>query len=204
MKAVILAGGKGTRMESLTTFVPKPLLQYKGKSLLRHKLEVIPKYTTEIIIVIGYIGEKIKEELGNEYLGTPIRYVLQKELLGTAHALFKCKEHLKEDFIVLMGDDIYHKDDIDKLCRNNKWSVLVEQNDESTLDEEGTYKILNGLLNGFTYTGACYLTSEVFDLEMVSIGKEYGLPQTLSKRSDKIEVIISEDWIRITDPEDLE
>ena len=117
MKIVILAAGKGARMNELTKNTPKPLLSYKGKNLLEHKLDMLPSDITEIIFVIGYLGEKIQEYFGNSYNSIPITYVEQKEMKGTAHALWQCKEYLNEPFIVLMGDDLYDAKDIKKLIK---------------------------------------------------------------------------------------
>jgi len=218
MKAVILAAGKGKRMKDLTTNTPKPLLTYEGKNLMQHKLEVLPDEITEIVVVVGYIGDLIVETLGDNFNGKPIQYVEQDELLGTAHALWQCQDILKdENFIVLMGDDLYSKGDLEKLIDGDDWKILAFESD----DQKGVGKIVLDINNNFReiledpngeipytliYTGACYLTPEIFTEEMVPLGNgEYGLPQTISKFVDRkeIKVIEAKDWIRITAPEDL-
>lgn len=73
MKIVILAAGKGARMNDLTNMTPKPLLKYEGKNLLEHKLDALPENITEIIFVIGYLGDQIKEYFKDSYKGTPIK-----------------------------------------------------------------------------------------------------------------------------------
>ena len=96
MKLVILAAGKGSRMGTLGEATPKPILKYKGKNLIQHKLEQLPENIDEIIIVIGHLGEQIVETIGSEYNGIPVTYVWQKELLGTGHSLWTAKEYLKD------------------------------------------------------------------------------------------------------------
>ena len=216
MKIVILAAGKGTRMGELTIDTPKPLLRFEGKSLIEHKLENIPDNTTEIIIVVGYFGDMIRNEIGTNYKNIPIIYVQQDKMLGTAHALWKCRDFLNDSFIVLMGDDLYKKEDLEKL-QGNDWSILVfkdttgskvskmEKNSEGNF--VGIIEDLDGTSpHNLIYTGACFLTPEIFKKEMVEISNgEFGLPQTFSKFTEEINIKIVEtnNWTRITSPKDL-
>ncbi len=218
MKAVILCAGKGTRMGDLTRDTPKPLLLYKEKTLIEHKLDALPDNVEEVILVIGYLGNKIKKYFGEEWKGRKITYIEQSEMLGTAHALFEAKHHLDRPFIVLMGDDLYGKEDLSSFSQNKDWAILVERPEGSQsggkiiANEEGNLKEIvedkdGSILDGLLYTGACLLTPEVFDLEMTKLpnGKEYGLPQTFSKAASTrpIKIQHATFWKRITSPEDL-
>lgn len=219
MKIVILAAGKGVRMNDLTLTTPKPLLQYKDKNLLEHKLDILPKSTTEIIFVIGYLGEKIKEYFSDSYKNIPIRYVEQKDMKGTADALWQCKDFLNEQFVVLMGDDIYNKEDIEELYSlpKSKWAVLAYPDipgikaGKIVKDENGNLKEIYEDFDGSSpynllYTGACLLTPDIFTKEMTQLSNgEYGLPQTITKFIGEKEIIVLEtsNWTRITAPEDL-
>src|SRR3989338_7624709 len=65
-KALILAGGKGTRLEPITHEIPKPLIPIKGKPILQHIIELLKKHNIrEIILSVGYKKEKIKEYFGD-------------------------------------------------------------------------------------------------------------------------------------------
>lgn len=219
MKIVILSAGKGTRMNDLTLTVPKPLLKYKNKNLLEHKLDILPESTTEIIFVIGYLGEKIKEYFGDSYKNIPIRYVEQKEMKGTADALWQCKDFLNEQFVVLMGDDLYDKDDLEKIYSipKSKWVVLAYPDipgikaGKIVKDDQGNLKEIYEDFDGSSpynllYTGACLLTPDIFTKEMTQLSNgEYGLPQTITKFIGEKDIIVLEtsNWIRITAPEDL-
>jgi NDP-sugar pyrophosphorylase family protein len=201
----------------LTNEIPKPLLKFKGKTLLQHKLEKLPQNTKEIIIVIGYLGEKIKGNLGDEFNGIPIKYVVQNEMLGTAHALWQCREVLDEPFMVLMGDDLYEKDDLVELSKSKNWSILAFESeskinagkvivDENNIFQEIVEDFEGAIPYTLIYTGACYLTPEIFEKDMIQLSNgEYGLPQTISlfRKEKKINVLKTENWIRITGPEDL-
>ncbi len=222
MKAVILCAGKGTRMQHLTLDTPKPLLTYQKKSLIEHKLEALPESIKDVVLVVGYLGDKIRNHFGDNWKGKHIQYVEQTDMLGTAHALFEARHLLDGPFIVLMGDDLYGKEDLVLLANHdveNGWAVLVEKSEQLqsggkiVADEHGNLKEIvedkDGLIPyNFVYTGACLLTPEVFDLEMAPLpgGKEFGLPQTFAKAAAHRPIKINHAtfWKRITAPEDLE
>lgn len=114
MIAVILAAGEGIRMRPLTLNKPKPLLEVLGKPLLRYSFEALPDEADEVILVVGYLGDQIRDYCGNEFLGRKIRYVEQKEKRGTAHGLWICREFLgNERFLTFYADDIQQKSDVE-------------------------------------------------------------------------------------------
>jgi len=217
MKAVILAAGKGTRMGKLSEETPKPMLKVLGKTLLEHKLDSLPESISEVLITVGYLKDKITSVIGDTYGRLKITYVEQKELLGTAHALWQCKDHLvnEEKFIVMMGDDIYSGDDMTE-CLEHTWSILIRETDslkgkaKVVFDHSGhILEILEKYPEdekGFICSGMYALTPEIFNEEMVAIpGGEYGLPQTILCAKDRrpIRVVQSRFWLQITAPEDL-
>lgn len=126
MQAILLAAGEGTRMRPLTYQVPKPMARANGKNLLEHTISRLPKEIDELIIVVGYLAEQIINHFGDEFEGRKVIYVKQKKLLGTAHALSLCEQHIRGRFIVLMGDDMYSTEDI-KNCLENEWAWLVKK-----------------------------------------------------------------------------
>jgi len=123
---VILAAGKGTRMQPLTYEIPKPMLPVNGRPILAYTIELLPKIFDEIIFVVGYLGDQIREYFGDNYNGRKITYIRQNELLGTGHALTLCQKILKDRFLVMMGDDIYCANDINR-CLEYERSVLVKE-----------------------------------------------------------------------------
>src|SRR3989338_8468553 len=106
MQAVILAAGEGVRMRPLTLTTPKPLLEVAGKFLLRHIVEALPSEVDELVIVIGYLGDQIKNYCGTEFCGKKVSYVWQKEKTGTGKALFLCEPLVRGRFFMLYADDI--------------------------------------------------------------------------------------------------
>ena len=111
MKVVIMAGGKGTRIASVRSDVPKPMINICGKPILEHQIDNLKACgLTDIILVIGYLGDKIKEYFGDgSKFGVNIEYFVEDHPLGTAGALFKIPQ-LTEDFLLLCGDVIIDVD----------------------------------------------------------------------------------------------
>lgn len=111
MKVVIMAGGQGTRIASVRNDVPKPMITICGKPILEYQIENLKACgLTDIIVVIGYLGDKIKEYFGDGgEFGVRIEYFEEEHPLGTAGALFKIPR-LTEDFLLLCGDVIFDVD----------------------------------------------------------------------------------------------
>ena len=127
MQAVILAAGRGTRMNELTTAVPKPMLDVAGKPLLEYKLDALPDFVEEVVLIIGYKGDVIQAHFGDLYNGKRILYVEQETMNGTAGALWCAKDLFHERFLVMMGDDIYMKEDVDRCLEDSEsWKLLVQ------------------------------------------------------------------------------
>lgn len=106
-----MAGGKGTRIASVRSDVPKPMINICGKPILEHQIDNLKACgLTDIIFVIGYLGDKIKEYFGDgSKFGVNIEYFVEDHPLGTAGALFKMPQ-LTEDFLLLCGDVIIDVD----------------------------------------------------------------------------------------------
>lgn len=220
MQAVILAAGKGTRMKELTQSVPKPMLMVNGKTLIEHKLDVLPPEVTEVILIIGYQGDVIREYFKDEFGGRKIRYVEQEDLNGTAGALWLAQPFLTDRFVVMMGDDLYARKDVEACFASPEWSVLVEKTEtmasggRMVMDESGNIVDIaegehsgSGLMN----TNMFCLDSRLFEYPMVPKSEgseEYGLPQTVLavSRSTGIALapVSATFWIQVTAPEDLQ
>lgn len=217
MKAVILAAGRGTRMGELGQIIPKALIQIKGKTILSHTLAALPTAINEIIIVIGHLKEKIKENFGNKFGEIPIKYINQEEMAGTAGALWAARQFInKERFLVLNSDDIYCREDLEECL---KYPLAIGLRKEMPKNP----KVLaidigqNNNLVGWhrpaenekisVATGCYVLDNRIFDLEPVRLSNgEYGLPQTLFKMIGKSNIVGVEmpSWISVNTSEDIE
>lgn len=112
MIVVIMAGGRGTRITSINAEVPKPMIEICGKPILEYQVECLKKQNlTELILVIGYLGNVIEEYFGNgERFGVHIDYIREKFPLGTAGALYYLKNVIEDDFLLINGDIIFDVD----------------------------------------------------------------------------------------------
>ena len=108
MKAVVLAGGKGTRLRPLTFSIPKPLLPIAEKPILEIILKSLKKFgITEVIISVGYQGELIKAFCADgARFGLSVKYVDEEKPLGTAGPLSLMRDCFSEgkEFILMNGD----------------------------------------------------------------------------------------------------
>jgi len=106
MKAVVLAAGEGQRLRPLTLTRPKHMIQVGGKPLLEHVLLALREAgIREVLMVVNYKAEKIKEYFGDgSSLQMKIEYILQKEIKGTANAFGSAENRVDGDFVALYGD----------------------------------------------------------------------------------------------------
>ena len=194
------------------------MLIASGKNLIEWKLEALPEKITSIILVVGYKKEVIIDYFGESWKGIPITYVVQEVLDGTGGAIELCKEYIKDKALFLYGDDIYKKEDLEKLC-DQSFAMQVYDDGEKGLTKKGQVIQKDGLLIGINegtaqtgipssliFTGAGVISKEYFNYEPVKFTEtEYGLPHKLVVISKDIPVhtIFATKWIQITGPEDL-
>ncbi|MBW2999544.1 nucleotidyltransferase family protein, partial [Candidatus Woesearchaeota archaeon] len=141
-KAVILAGGKGTRLRPITYELPKALIPVQGKTLTEHIFDLFKKYEiTEIFLAVGHMKEKIKEYFGDgSKFGVKISYFEENEPLGTAGPLKLGKEILKESFIVSNGDELknINIEEMYKLHKEKKALVTIAL---TTVEDPSAYGV---------------------------------------------------------------
>jgi dTDP-glucose pyrophosphorylase len=108
MKALILAGGRGKRLEGYSAERNKCMLEFAGRPLIEHSLNnSISIEPDEIVIVVGYLAEQIINQYGNSYRGVRIRYAIQQEQKGLVHAIERAESFLgSSDFMLLLADEI--------------------------------------------------------------------------------------------------
>ncbi len=106
LMGVILAAGKGTRMQPFSAHFPKPILPLGGRPLIVHQLEILAEIgISDIVIVIGHLGHEVVSALGDgSRYGVKIEFVEQEETLGIAHALSGLEQHVNRPFLLLLGD----------------------------------------------------------------------------------------------------
>ena len=107
--AVIIAGGKGTRLSSFTKEIPKPMIPINGKSILERQIEEFRNYgITNIIITVGYLKDVIMNYFGDgKKFQVNIDYVEENEPLGSAGAFYYLKDKIKGAFFAVYGDVLF-------------------------------------------------------------------------------------------------
>jgi len=217
MQAIILAAGKGTRMGGLTVDTPKPMLLLSGRPLLEWRLMMLPAAISEVVLVIGHLGEQIEHRFGNEWQGLPIRYVQHEQLDGTGGAMRSVYKAgvFNGPALVTMGDDLYRQEDLERLLTFDVAVLACELEDSSRFglldtDREGR---LQGIIErphapgyGLVNTGAYMIDQAYFSCDPVRISEtEYGLPQTLalSAQNRPISVLRTRVWQPVGQPEDI-
>lgn len=112
MKALISAGGFGTRIRSASANVPKPMIKVDGVPVLERTIFQLKKCgISDLIITVSYLKEQIMNYFGNgEFFGVNIKYFEEDKPLGSAGAIFKLKNEFTDDFLVLNGDIVFDVD----------------------------------------------------------------------------------------------
>jgi UDP-N-acetylglucosamine diphosphorylase / glucose-1-phosphate thymidylyltransferase / UDP-N-acetylgalactosamine diphosphorylase / glucosamine-1-phosphate N-acetyltransferase / galactosamine-1-phosphate N-acetyltransferase len=108
MKALILAGGRGKRLDELSKNKNKCMIEVHGRPVIEYSLDnAASTDVDEILLVVGYRAEEIINHYGISYKGKRLRYVLQWEQKGLVHAMECAAEALAgDDFMLLLGDEI--------------------------------------------------------------------------------------------------
>jgi glucose-1-phosphate thymidylyltransferase len=143
MDAVVLAAGEGTRLRPLTDDKPKGMVEVADKPILTHCFESLVELGADrLVVVVGYMKEKIIQHYGDEFQGVPITYTHQREQKGLAHALLTVEEHVENDFMLMLGDNIFEANLEDVVQRHTEQrtdaAFLVE---EVPFDEASRYGV---------------------------------------------------------------
>ncbi|RYD05649.1 hypothetical protein N752_07070 [Desulforamulus aquiferis] len=106
MKAIIMAGGEGTRLRPLTCERPKPMMPVVNRPMMEHILELLKKHGVQDIgVTLQYIPEAIRDYFGNGAdFGVHMRYYVEEVPLGTAGSVKNAQRFLDQTFVVISGD----------------------------------------------------------------------------------------------------
>ena len=107
MKAVVMAGGEGTRLRPMTASMPKPLLPVVNRPIMEHVLLLLRKHGyTEVVVTVQFLASLVRNYFGDgEELGMSLTYATEEEPLGTAGSVKNAETALADDtFLVISGD----------------------------------------------------------------------------------------------------
>lgn len=213
IQAIILTAGKSTRTWPLTINRPKALLEVANKTILEHNLEQLQGIIKDVVIVTGFEGHQIIQRTGYRNGDINITYTEQLQQLGTAHALKTAESKAKHRFLVLMGDDIYSREDLQNCIKHER--CLLAQTVED-VSQFGMVREKSGVLQqitekaslsreGLANTGCYVFGREIFSaikkLKRSERG-EYELVDAVNiiAASQKVAVEIAHNWQPITRP----
>ncbi|HDR06448.1 MAG TPA: hypothetical protein ENN88_02330, partial [Candidatus Coatesbacteria bacterium] len=177
MQAVFLAAGRSTRTYPLTVRTPKALYDVAGHAIIELNLRAVEGLVDEAIIVTGFMGEKIVRRLGSSYRGIRLRYVEQKEQLGTGHALLCAADKISGEALVLMGDDLYRDENFEEMFEHPnavlaqrvinpcRFGVFTTEGDRVT----GVYEKPAEFVSDLANTG-CFKVNAEFLSELAELG----------------------------------
>ena len=133
--AVILAGGKGTRLAEIRSDVPKPMMPVLGKPLLAYQIDLLKAHGfTKVWLIVNHLYEHIEAYFANgENFGIEINYYIEQQPLGTVGGVKAIEQHLQEPFLVLYGDVLMDMD-LNRLItfhknKNADATLVVHPND---------------------------------------------------------------------------
>ncbi len=213
-QAVILAAGKGKRFQPLTETRPKPLLKVLNKTILEYNLDQLNGLVGEVVLVIGYQGEKIRNLIGERYKNLKIKYVFQKEQLGTGNAAKKALSLIGDKFLLLNGDDLYDREDIKKCLKKYPCILLARAKNLSNFGivsckerfvksiVEKPKKPIDKLVN----TGLYFLPKLIFNFKIKkSLRGEYEFTDYLREfiKKEKLFFVKAKKWHFLSYPWDL-
>lgn len=141
-KAVLLVGGRGTRLRPLTDKTPKALLKVSEKTITEHLFDLLKKYgIRDVILCTGYLKEKISECFGDgSKFGVNISYVKEDKPLGTAGPLKLARRHLNDSFIASNGDELKNIN-IPRMFRLHKRKNALATIALTTVDDPSHYGV---------------------------------------------------------------
>lgn len=172
-EAIILSGGKGTRVKKLTKNIPKCLIDINGKPFLYHQLKYLKKNNIKnVILSVGYLSEIVKEYVQKHINFINVKIVSDgKKLLGTGGAIIKSINFMKKNFYIIYGDS-YFDFNIKKLKQKNNQSIMAIYKNKNKYDKSNIELKDSNKINYFKFKvkkklfyidyGVSYLNKKIF------------------------------------------
>ena len=203
MKAVIIAGGLGTRLRPLTNNTPKPMLPIGEKPILEHLVNWTKKGGIKsVILCVSYLRESIEDYFGDgEKFGVKIEYAISKKQLATAGQLKTAEKFIDDDFVCMYGDSIlnFSLRSMIKQHSIKKSFVTMSLNEHKTTLPYGVIetskkgKVVNWNekpeIKANVNMGCYIMNPQVFNL--IPKNKPYGMDDVIKKAMKKKEAINS-------------
>jgi len=232
MKALVLAGGRGKRLDELSENSNKCMIPVNGKPVIEFSLDNAARTDVEeIIIVVGYRAEEIINRYGIRYREKAIKYVIQWEQRGLVHAIECAREALAgADFMLLLGDEILinprHQAMIDQFRHEDVFTIcgVLSVDDQENIkrtytlikdDKDVVYRLIEkprNPLNSLMGTGDCVFRNAILDYTdftpLHHVRKEKELPDLIQCAIDDGQLVksflVCDQYTNINSPEDIQ
>ena len=221
MRAIVLAGGLGTRLRSVVPDVPKPMAPVSGRPFLELLLDYwLDQGVTEVVLAVGYMNQKIREHFGNSYRGVPVRWSIEKAPLGTGGALLAAWSAIggERPVLVLNGDTFLEArlDALERTLRakdaegviavfkaplDARYAVIVTAGDRRVTRIGAPGSAERGYMNGGAYLLTPSFFAQSFGPEASSLESDL-LPASLAAEKKLYACPVAGRFIDIGVPED--
>lgn len=139
MEAIVLAGGKGTRLRSVVSNLPKPMAPVGGSPFLSHLFNfLIKNHVSKVYLSVSYMAEKIVDFYGNKYKSLDIDYCYEDLPLGTGGAIKKSFAMVKGDCCFVLNGDTYFDIDLNKLSLKQSSDICIALKYMQNFDRYGS------------------------------------------------------------------
>jgi len=194
VKAIVLAGGLGTRLSGITTDIPKPMAKIGARPFLEYLLDYLIAQETEVtVLALSYKWEVIYEHFGDEYSGMPLIYSVEDKPLGTGGAIKQALEILPdEETVVLNGDTLFRVDldDMGNTFRNSGALLSIALKQVSDCGRFGRVEVSDdGVITDFLEKargGPGWINGGVYMLNR-RLFREFPMPAIFSFEQDLVE-----------------
>ena len=153
MEAIILAGGKGTRLRAVLDGIPKPMAPVDGKPFLEYLIASLKRGGIDrVIMSVGYKHQAIVDHFGSKFDGINIDYVIEDEPLGTGGAIKVALTHCSSDYVFVVNGDTYFEVDYRMMLRRateTKVALVMAVKALENFDRYGHLEISDGMVSGF-------------------------------------------------------
>ena len=201
-EAIILAGGKGTRLQSVVSNVPKPMALIGDKPFLMLLLQYLQSQGIEkVVLSVGYMYEIIQETFGESFNGLSISYSIETEPLGTGGAIAKAMTMVESQSVLVLNGDSFIKIDLEEIERkfptskNHSLLVLKEMNNVSRY---GSVVLKDEVITAFEekqFKEKALINAGVYVLNK-DIFKDKNLPEKFSFEKDFLEKEVEKENLR--------
>ena len=198
-EAIILAGGFGTRLQTVVKELPKPMAPINGRPFLEYQLNYLANYGIDrVIFAVGYLSETISNHFGNSFNGIEIDYAYEENPLGTGGGILNAFHKRKtKELIVLNGDTLFEID-INSFYSKHKNSnslFSLALRELSSVDRYGSVLLESSIIRKFAekgaYAGKGSINGGIYIINEAFFEKAQ-LPEKFSMEKDVFEILLND------------